>query len=254
MAATVRGDHDLAELTGAPSTSPGPLRRRRLPVAAALVVALVGGTAAGCGGGGRTVIDLGSRGDVAVDTCANNCVFPGACCGSPARCLDVTGDPNHCGRCDNVCSGGTRCVGGVCQCPGANGPCAPGTLCCPKVGCRNPLTDSQNCGACGQACPDGENCTAGRCGCRGATCKPGEICCGGKCVNPNGSDVNNCGACGTVCPKGATCTKGVCSGAPVGDGGACACAKKCLGPCSAGCCLEDVLGGRCTPNPKCLGG
>jgi hypothetical protein len=98
----------------------------------------------------------------------------------------LTGDPNNCGSCGNVCSLGDSCVDGVCAAPcGPPAPCAVGTL----------LQDG------GTACPAGT-----------------VICPSGACLcTTTATDPNNCGACGVVCDTGA-CQNGQCvPGCPAGQ-------------------------------------
>lgn len=107
----------------------------------------------------------------------------GVCCGG--ICGDLSGNPNHCGTCGNVCAGGC-CHGGVCcvLCPSGETDCG-GT-------CVNLNNDANNCGACGNVCPSGQICFGGSCATdnRGGNgtggCPQGERNCGGVCTKlPN---------------------------------------------------------------------
>ena len=112
-----------------------------------------------------------------------------------ARCTVVA--------CDEACTNGQTCEGGVCQCSDDSL-----TLCGNQ--CVNLDSAADHCGTCGTACSDGLPCTDGEC-----RCPDGETLCEGACVNIE-SEPLHCGDCGSACPEGETCVVGRCSGA-VGD-------------------------------------
>jgi hypothetical protein len=166
------------------------------------------GNCAACGASGQTCCP-GSVCNGAGLTCSGNmCVACGAkgqaccngtcggaplvCCGGdggPTLCADTSGDVNHCGGCNNVCSGlnaqGTRCVTGACVETGCNvgyGDCNadPSNL----DGCETQTnTDFSHCGSCGNAClPSTANsCAGGMCLCYGSP-----FCTGGKTCTTSG--------------------------------------------------------------------
>jgi hypothetical protein len=63
--------------------------------------------------------------------CGNHCCLQGQFCADPSinlccnsgetncggRCVDLSRDPNNCGRCGNPCTGGMTCQSGHCVCP-----------------------------------------------------------------------------------------------------------------------------------------
>lgn len=118
-------------------------------------------------------------------------------------CADLTKDPNHCGDCDTVCSGGQECVDSSCKFVCAN---ASETVC--EDGCHDLKTDANNCNECGHKCDDGLVCNNGECT---KNCNTGESVCGEACVNLQ-FDNANCGKCGTVCDteNGESCKDGGC--------------------------------------------
>jgi hypothetical protein len=167
------------------------------------------------------------------DMCAANetcCCDPELPPGLLCNCINLSSDDiNHCGACDNPCSGVyDACCGGVCRdlnsdevncgdcfhdCPGTT-ICQEGDCLCPSGltdcgggRCLNLQTDNANCGACGRACGSCEHCDNGVCQLpsNSANCPPGQdfdpqTC---MCKCPLGQTV-----CGTVCCD----TTSVCSG------------------------------------------
>src|SRR5579883_1698889 len=76
-------------------------------------------------------------------------------CSQPPACVDLNSDPNNCGSCFNVCSGGV-CQNGKCTCPAGQSPCSNamymGLCMLPAVTCYDLSLDTHNCGACGNSC------------------------------------------------------------------------------------------------------
>lgn len=158
----------------------------------------------------------------------------GACCNflSPT-CANLRTDPNNCGACGALCTGGV-CIDGVCQRGGAT--CQLGevgrycrldagtsSICCPGSGCVDTAVDNLNCGGCGPAfqCGAGLQCMSGRCvapTCTSATAgrpctKDGGVagsCCGTSCAQLS-TDPLSCGSCGRQCAQGETCSQGRCA-------------------------------------------
>src|SRR5262249_45117547 len=66
-------------------------------------------------------------------------------------------DPNNCGVCGKVCTGGQVCSAGACV----------GSCLAPWTGCGNACvnlgTDNNNCGTCGHPCGVGQGCVDGSC-------------------------------------------------------------------------------------------
>ena len=85
---------------------------------------------------------------------ASNCCFESG--SSPSVCTSFASDVDNCGACGNVCTVGTACVGGACECT------TPGTTLCAGA-CVNEQEDENNCGACGNVCTASQVCTAGTC-------------------------------------------------------------------------------------------
>jgi hypothetical protein len=123
-----------------------------------------------------------------------HCCLVGQMCGG--NCTDLTGDPQNCGRCGNVCGGGQVCCNGT---------------------CTNLSNDSKNCGACENACLVGAECINGKC-CQnpcptllGAECcDTGQVCnpgygCGPPPLGPVLINYHQVGACGYfTTPSGLT--------------------------------------------------
>jgi hypothetical protein len=132
--------------------------------------------------------------------CNNQCSGAyDACCGGV--CRDLNSDEVNCGECFKDCPGSTICQEGTCLCPSGLTDCGGGR-------CLNLQTANANCGACGHACGSCEHCDNGVCQLPecppGQTfdlqtcvcnCPPGTTDCGSGCV-----DIRlNCGGCGHSC-------------------------------------------------------
>jgi hypothetical protein len=157
--------------------------------------------------------------------------------------VDTKTDPNNCGGCNVVCTGGEICSAGACT---PTSFCTVGqTNCGGTTGCTNLQSDPGNCGACGSSCATSYLCDAGSC-----ACAPGDAVCNSLCTNIQ-VDPNHCGSCSTVCPSTEVCDAGTCATCPTGDtdcGGSCvnlqtdtnncgACGTACgFGACDAGTC------------------
>ena len=115
-----------------------------------------------------------------------DCNFPNLVCGD--TCVNPNNDGNHCGRCDNQCSGGTVCNNGACEAS-----CGSLMLC--GTSCIDIRNDSFNCGGCagagGEICDEeaGLTCQNGRC-----DCTSGLTACGDECVDTDTSE-EHCGLC-----------------------------------------------------------
>jgi len=224
------------------------------------------GTTGGTTGGSDLSCPTGATwiGDTcAVSTClpqytGAGCILAdggiGECLGT--MCLDVTGDPLHCGIPETACAVGMACDAGSCVgstgCAGDGG-CPAGELCqadgrrCLPSACDatsgqrlcnggfccgdvcGQLDGGTDCGACGVTCGDAGFCYADpitgapKCGdCSsvptGTACNGG-ICCGGDCIDQT-TDGTNCGGCGRLCAvdAGGSCNNGFCSSSCGGCG------------------------------------
>lgn len=187
-----------------------------------------------------------------------NAVVGGDCAAGYERCgnecIDVARDPNHCGRCDNVCSQGNNCVGGVCGSSDATIDVRDGNVDAPDGedfdgsellrdvradrtdgsetsidastddvadvsvdSCTPPYNTNDHCGDCFTKCTAPND-----------TCKPSgqtfacsPLCtaplknCFGVCVDTQ-TDPQNCGSCGVACISN-LCAVGLCQGENRGD-------------------------------------
>lgn len=81
---------------------------------------------------------------------------PGAldCAGA---CVDVMGDPDHCGGCDAPCAPGESCQQGACVAA-----CDPGLTACDGA-CVDLTVDPEHCGGCDLACDPGLSCQDSAC-------------------------------------------------------------------------------------------
>ncbi|MBN1961506.1 MAG: VWD domain-containing protein [Deltaproteobacteria bacterium] len=160
--------------------------------------------------------------------------------GTP-KCVDLSTDVNHCGRCNRACAVGAPCEARTCwSCPNGGSVCkvngvdtcidlshdrnncgrcnhkcknseyCDGRTCwsCLETVCNNECVDlerdKENCGECGNVCPSGAQCLSSKC-----KCPNSEIVCDGSCTDIQ-QDNNNCGECGKVCQPGTKCVRGAC--------------------------------------------
>ena len=127
------------------------------------------GTDASTSGGGDLGAASGSEGS---DAEAGTDTAPCSDCGG--SCVDLEGDPEHCGSCEVACGAGESCVDGECRSSCAGGcledlevcvdgacVCRPGLSACAD-GCFDLESDPARCGACDEAC-DGIPCGDGLC-------------------------------------------------------------------------------------------
>ena len=203
----------------------------------------------GCSSGG---LDSACGGD-------KDCVSPYVCvqgrCGCGAglsfcerSCVNLKTNPNHCGVCGNVCSGGQGCVLGRCggepSCPAGQERCGEA---CIEIS-RNPL----HCGGCGQSCAAGERCEEGKCI---AGCAAPLLSCGGGCVDAT-TDPMHCGGCDKACTQGLVCAQGSClSACPAQTPTVCAggCFDLQASGMHCGACGQSCAGGQVCVQGACLG-
>jgi alpha-tubulin suppressor-like RCC1 family protein len=123
----------------------------------------------------------------------------------------VSNGAQHCGNCNNACTGATP----VCSVSGLNYACTPAcstnapTLC--GTACVDTSSDANNCKTCGNVCTTTivhaqAACVAGACS---FGCNSGYSVCGQACVDEQ-TDNGHCGACGIACASGKTCQGGAC--------------------------------------------
>ena len=134
---------------------------------------------------------------------STTCSAPNVQCGS--TCSNPQTDPQNCGACGTVCTGGQVCSQGACALS-----CGGGTTMCNKL-CVDTKIDPANCGGCSQPCSAGEACSGGKCG---SQCGAGLTACGTDagataCIDTS-SDNSNCGGCGKVCGPNTTCVSSAC--------------------------------------------
>jgi hypothetical protein len=127
-----------------------------LPSLAALAAPLLffaacGGNVVVTGGG-----EGGDGGAGGTPTVTEDC--PPGLTDCKGACVDLTKDPQNCGKCGNSCQG-DACQGGQCVIsPG----CPPNLTKCNGT-CVNTSTDPKNCGGCNAPCPPGTACSGGFC-------------------------------------------------------------------------------------------
>ena len=71
------------------------------------------------------------------------------------QCVMVLSNPNNCGSCGNVCTGGRTCMGTSCLCNS-------GQMFCNSQ-CVDIMQNSNNCGACGVVCGTNQYCLDAKC-------------------------------------------------------------------------------------------
>jgi hypothetical protein len=91
---------------------------------------------------GQVLLSLGPSGWACRTLCSGNFV-------------DVQLSNENCGICGNVCSSGSMCANGSCNCVG-------GSMACGDQ-CVDLQSDSGNCGSCGNVCALGQTCGGGQC-------------------------------------------------------------------------------------------
>ncbi len=114
-------------------------------------------------------------------------------------CYDLGASNEHCGDCDNECTGGASCAAGSCV-------CGDGRTRCGDV-CVDLDKDAGHCGACNHVCSDDQMCAAGKC--VNGPCPEEKEHCGDLCVDPK-TDNKNCGGCKKACTGGSACVLGDC--------------------------------------------
>lgn len=117
-------------------------------------------------------------------------------------CVDTSSNPDHCGACNEACTGEEVCAAGACMagCPGAQMEC--------DRACVSTDSDPRHCGGCGIECGASETCTGGMCmGDEG--CGAAEQMCGAECVSTD-TDEDHCGRCDNACGDDQTCVGGTC--------------------------------------------
>lgn len=203
-----------------------------------------------------------ARCDAGLDCRSGICCFRGEQVCPPGVCVDVTSDPNNCGRCGHACP---VCINGRC-CVGAGQHCAPsGTPCC--EGACDPRTHTC-CAGLGASCAADSAC----CAQPGVTCGPFGTCClsansfcsadadccsghcdpgSGRCCAGPGQD---CAVERDCCQlSNTTCQNNVCC-LPAGQ--ACRHNQDCCNghcdPTSQACCLAN--GASCAGDVDCCGG
>ncbi|MCB9638231.1 MAG: hypothetical protein H6727_04890 [Myxococcales bacterium] len=143
-------------------------------------------------------------------------------------CVDLNSNANHCGACNNVCTGATpRCAcpegSNRCQTAGSKPSCVEacpaGQTDCGTACVSDFPTNKDHCGECGNECRTDQVCSAGECKCESSAKD-----CGGACVDITKS-ADHCGACNNPCVAGQACRSGKCEPCPKDDqcgGGVCA--------------------------------
>jgi hypothetical protein len=169
--------------------------------AGGIVTVTGGSTTANGTGGSSTNVGGGGHGGSDCGTGVSRC---------DDACVNLTNDPNNCGRCGVTCKNGEVCSDSACSlsCVGGSSRC--------DDRCVDLVNDPGNCGQCGKKCDDSQVCSTSICA---VDCLGGSKLCGALCVETK-VDPKNCGACGKVCPTGdvcsdSACCSAICSGACV---------------------------------------
>lgn len=157
--------------------------------------------------------------------CKNKrCVCPDRLEQCGVDCVDLKTNTNHCGACNNVCTGNTP----RCACPKEDAKCEKaGTKASCAAGCPTGQTDcgtecvadfansNAHCGQCGEVCSAGFQCGRNpqkdkiiEC-----MCPSGTEDCGGVCVNKK-TNKDHCGSCNNACAAGQVCLNSTCSTCP----------------------------------------
>jgi hypothetical protein len=170
------------------------------------------------------------------------------------RCVDPLSDPDHCGGCDQPCTGDDICTQGECKTT-----CDDGLEKCGNT-CLD-LTDPGSCGGCDVACEVPDNgvavCVNDACD---IACDTDYEECEGGCVDFD-SDPDHCGDCGDDCPGAPSnasraCRQGECGF--VCDSDYDRCDEACVdldndpdncGQCGRSCTSGSCTGGICDPAP-----
>jgi hypothetical protein len=69
--------------------------------------------------------------------------------------VDLTTSSDHCGACDQACTGGAACVAAACACGSGSNYCS--------GECTDPKNNPAHCGACNVKCSPGKSCVGGAC-------------------------------------------------------------------------------------------
>lgn len=144
---------------------------------------------------------------VGASGCKKDLVCPQGEVACNDACVDLDGDPGHCGACGHACGALQVCEGGACA-------CAPDAAVCAS-GCTDLKLDPGNCGTCGTTCGGATPiCDGAGTGCvASGDCGGGRTQCGSSCADLQASP-SDCGACGHACAPGQACIAGTC-GAPL---------------------------------------
>lgn len=157
-------------------------------------------------------VDHPTDGDPLEETDSGTCAAPMRTCGD--RCTNLQNDNDHCGTCNNPCTGGAVCSGGECV-----RACASGLVSCDGE-CFDPAITAAHCGSCESSCAEGHECRGGEC-----QCPAGWSQCDNTCVDIQ-NDRDHCGICTRSCGMERMCEHGSCSCAA----GEMTCDSECVDP------------------------
>jgi hypothetical protein len=175
----------------------------------------------------------------------------GHCQGLSCNTVDLSNDPNNCGRLGEVCPAGGLCLNRECSIGCSDqGDCPPGLTCDTAAGgCALPKCAA---GDDYRACPP----------LIGQFVYPG-TCCGTSCVSLD-TDNKNCGYCGHACPAGVACLLGACdtdcasaqNNVPCEDAYNFCCNGRCVSPdicntCGSSCVSCTTAGQACGAGEAC---